>query len=895
MANFDIFVGRDLQLSRIKDIVEDPKPSTRMIVVDGVGGVGKTFLLQKLAREYEENPGYAVDYYDLAIHPPGNVREATHLAETLGWENFPKFSEKINDLASGIDITDVDLFDKEIEAIHVGIAELAHFLGDRKLLRLVDTLEASLPARSGEREFYQLASWLPNAVFIMAGRNAKSFLPAFQQSFGKDHVTYIELKGFSLNESKEFFRQIDDGSLINPKMRSKLHFLTDGSPILLSLATEWLQHDIPLPEMTKYSKKDLKSLPEIQLSSLKEDFRFELVDRVRRLRTPIDEAILYMAQITKRFNAQILSILLNVPLGEAQQHLVQISELSFVRYNPTQATRECRLHDEMRNLVIRYAWPTVDASGEMRQKITRQVIDDYYLPRIRRLFEESIVQPPPDKKIVHRVFIGENEWEQWRLEAECLHYYLKLSLDDGRAYFNERYSIARRNRHLLRIQFLIDELKASGSIEMLDFISIRNAEQCRLLGDEPQAQVICEQLLQKPDLTEENRVSVYNILGQIFTYRNIQKAEEHFRAALELAQKRQDKKTMGVLYNNLGQLYRNASQLDDAIRNYQAAIACSRVTNDLAIEASATNNLAFVYRLQSNLAEAESHCDLAMTYRKKLGLERDLAYSYLTKAEIARDNSDLESAEYYTKLALRTLDKIDDRRGQIMVYRFLANIERHRSNFEQSEAFLNKGIALAREIGDEMSLARLYHVYGQQQRRYALSTLKDYDQAETKAQVEQILSNALEHLKTSQVFAEKYGDQRLLSHNKLEMALILSLSRKDDDELHRLLEDAWHDGERLKDEVLKGHVMEVKGDLHLKEQRYSQAADQFGEAAMLMEKYPSRETNHFFDKMRERIMDIQLSEDGRLSLAKGMLEHLPQMTVNQKMRSLQSLCRRILE
>ena len=52
-------------------------------------------------------------------------------------------------------------------------------------------------------------------------------------------------------------------------------------------------------------------------------------------------------------------------------------------------------------------------------------------------------------------------------------------------------------------------------------------------------------------------------------------------------------------------------------------------------------------------------------FASDLAHERDLSFSYLTKAEIDLEKGDLESAEHYTKLALQVFDKLNDARVKL--------------------------------------------------------------------------------------------------------------------------------------------------------------------------------------------------------------------------------------
>ena len=80
------------------------------------------------------------------------------------------------------------------------------------------------------------------------------------------------LENFDRVESTGFFNIVDTEGLITPSTRAKLHFLTDGRPILLSLSAEWLSRQVPLPEIGEQSLEELSSLPETELDDLHEQF-----------------------------------------------------------------------------------------------------------------------------------------------------------------------------------------------------------------------------------------------------------------------------------------------------------------------------------------------------------------------------------------------------------------------------------------------------------------------------------------------------------------------------------------------------------------------------------------------------------------------------------------------
>jgi tetratricopeptide (TPR) repeat protein len=896
MAKFDVFVGREEELALI-DEWANKWDTMHLIAVQGDGGVGKTWLLLDVLRRYGQRDEFAVVYFDTAEHPYSPQYETMFLAEQLGLGNFSQLLAKVEELSHDYyDLPILEAQAREREILQTGVQEINQILRGRRLIFLSDTLEAwgSEVGREGNEYVRQFS----NALIISAGRNVREDVwPQFERDLGSEKTTCIELDNFDQLESAEFFETVDKEDSIPSDMRDKLHLLTNGRPVLLSLAVEWLSRDVPLPEIAQQSLEDLKALPEEAWCDLLEQFEFELVDRVRGLKGSLDRAVLYMAHISRRSDVHLLSVLLDTQSDQldAEELMRQLTELSFVRYNP--ATGNCTLHDEMKNLINEHAWPYVDPTGDVRRKLARKTITNYYEPRIGELAQQTRarLEFSVPKGPVRRATIGGAEWEQWRLEAECLHYHLMISEQEGSAYFDDRFAEAQRNNHLIRMQFLLSEMEVAGHTDIRDTIELRRAETLRLGGAAKQASTICRSMLAKEDLSSDNRISAHNLLGVIAAATDPEQAGQEYEAALQLAREKGQTKTIGELHNNLGQLYQLTSHLDRAIEHYQRAIEVSKQVDNQPLVASATNNMAYVYRLKGDLAQANVLCRVALAQRKRLGLERDLAYSYLTKGEIDRDRGDLESAERYTKLALRSFDKVSEARGQIMAYQSLANIRRHMERHEEAGNYLERGIALAEQIRDEPLLASLLNVYGRQQRDRAVYLQEIGDDYTHKA-IAAFFQSAEEYLERSLDLASQYGDEWLITRSQFELALAYFLnSSRPDDEIADLLDQIEENTIRLDDRLLQGYIEETRGEIAQRQEDYVTAARYYGLAAQLIAQRRGREPDRFFDRLGTRLLDTRLSPESARTLARGILDVIREPAeTSESLQSLQMLCRQVL-
>jgi len=886
MAKFDVFAGRRNELDQIRELVKG-EGTTRLILIEGEGGAGKTFLLRKFETELREQSHYLVDYYDLAELPPGNLREAMHIVDSLGRDNFPQFMEHLRQLSRRSEEAVADLT-PEPELLEIGFKELYELNKSKRFIRITDTLESAVPTREGEQEFFAYARGLPNALFISAGRDLEPFLPGFIAGFGEENITRIHLEPFDQIESEEFFAQVDSADLISADLRTKLHFLTSGRPVLLSLAVEWLRKEVPLPEIADRPIDELQALSGEDLEDLRQLFEFQLVGQVRSLKSPQDKALLYMAAVNRRTNLRILEVLLGISRDDAAILLRNLAELPFVKYNP--ATMNCVLHDEMHRLIHRHVWSHFDFTGEIRKKLLRDIIDRYYEPMIAQLAKQvQILTSDPSTEAIQE--IERLEWEQWYLEAESLYYHLQLGETIGRQYYEARHQEARRNRQFMRIIFLLGELERAGISDSTSALSLRRAEAKRYLGQYHEASEICLAIVNNPQTAVRNCFEAYVLLAQMTN--NPEKAEAFYLEALNQAKKVGDNRLQGIVYNNLGQLSRRRNQLRVAIDYYEQAIDFGKQAGNLALVASAMNNAAYIYQIMGDLSKAESYGSLALSLRKREGVDRELAYSYITLGDIDRNKGDMASANHHLKQGLTLFRILGDVRGQALSCQALANVHRHMGEYKLSEAYLKQALDLVTSGEQSDIRTKLYNNFARLHRSQALEYLEQPDKLN---EMRQLLQSAEQYAQLSLDGALKNHDDWLIARNELELALIYILTGdRLDAQIHELLERAWERAAALNNQTLMGYAHEQWGQLALRQKDYAKAAEHFGRSAVLTAEWPGRDQGRFFDRLRDIILDVRLPQDASRILATGILKIIEAAPSSPPLKSLRELCSSTLD
>jgi Flp pilus assembly protein TadD len=905
-----VFVGRSRQLAVIREWIQ--RPNGGLVLITGAGGIGKSSLLQKVHEEYSIDNRFVVDYFDLSEQPLTMINQAVHLVDSLGKENFPEFNRKLSELNKVSE--DVFPEDPEKEAMETWIEEAKSYvrLNKKRLVRIMDTYEIvsrySLYGADWVGEVNKKLRDIPGTIFIIAGRDLlgdqdflKEINPEFVRLFGEENILRIPLEGLDEAEMNEFFMECDSQRSIPHEMRRKLQLLTRGRPVLLSLAVQWLHNNIPLPIMVEKSYSELDHLIKRDDSrkALLDDFEFELVSKVREFQSPFDTAILYMAHIDRRMDSKLLSMLLNIDEGKSEEYLKALMEYSFIKVYIGSAPLKITLHDEMRELVNKHAWRYVDIRGEKRKELTEKVIEQYYQPQIAALNTQNQVkfQKTP-KSLAQQWDADVRDQERWRLEAEVVYYYSKLSEADAFSVFDRAFYDKEVSN--VRDEFLLDELKRAGLNK--DKIALREADSLRRRGRVEEARDICQAMIAKDGLDAADLIHAFTALGSMEIDRNPGNAEKSFERALKLAADAEDFRVQVIVHNNMGQLFRKTGQFSKAAQQYEQALELARIYENEYVS-SIRNNLAWMYCLNGDLERANTMCSLAIVEHRKRNQERRLAFAYLTMANICRYRGDVQNAKKYAKHAQKLFNKPEDYDGSAEVCRTLANISRHYFDFEDALQYINRGTLLVQNQNKNsyLLLASLYQLYGRTYRHYAeyLQEGTDGDEGGQESKVPSLYRDAIAALTVSIRFAQRAGNRWEVARSQIEIVLINLLRQTtfNEAEMNDYLEQVWKAAMALDDELLKCYVCENRAKIELRNARYAEAGYELGEAAYHLVKRDGYEATNAYTRLQTFLLNSAFDDKTRCIIVKGMRDQIQSQDYQSypRLLTLIDLCGRILE
>jgi tetratricopeptide (TPR) repeat protein len=623
---FPRFIGRAGQIRHIQSLLDSKE--THVLLISGGGGIGKSHLLGELCRRLGAGElgirssvrhTQVINLDDTALRVPLTLKQ--RIAEQIAPAAFKVFSDlRVAHIRAQIEqqpLAQARRIRQEADEAFLHAFNRLAPSGYRMLV-LLDTVESVVGTGMWDHFRQDVFPRLQNTLVVLAGRDLEQVVqPQLEWELRSNEnsvvaaVELMSLPPFAPTETDVYLEAPEIGLRLGPEFQRKLHLLTDGHPILIALAVEWLRRGLILPEFIDESVADLQTLKSGERAGeLDGRFRQALVQTTLKLQEPRDKVFLVMAYAHRRMDTDLLARLVGQPIpGSLVEELLG---LPFVKSKPDGSFV---LHDEMQRLLAKYAWPQYDKFGLEKQRLNRIILDYYdetitklksQMERARRILAAATREAGPrletDQIVGSFNFLAENEADLWTLGAERLSYALRADLDEGISYFISEFDAATdayiSYRELLweEIQPRVEELQGVRRYE----VELRGARHLRnkgLFGEACDAASRLMDLVQG-DSDREIEVQVFwgncllRIPGQL------RKAIEVLGAARELAVQTGNQSREGQAVGTLGLVMRRAGRWDEAREYYRQAVALCQKTGadwDLAL---AFNNLGYVEALR---------------------------------------------------------------------------------------------------------------------------------------------------------------------------------------------------------------------------------------------------------------------------------------------------------
>lgn len=756
------FIGRRDAITHLRKALVTP--TSQVVLLEGVAGIGKTTILEEAARLANRHHTIAlpiVDFYDTQMHSFQGLEQ--FIANAISSDPEGVFKEYWQRRTE----------DPQAELWPEFLVGYRNAVEGKRVLLRFDTVERLEYERDSEAvivdcqiEDTDAPSWkwllqrvgnLPNTTVVLAARpTPNGLLRTRLKEAYETRFLYLAISGFDLSETKAYFCATEFGAQIvaeSPEMMKKIHLLSDGRPILIALALDWLERGILDPHLHLISAAKLYQLKKQasnsqQTSSVRQAWeeikrRFEsaLIEQIRTLETPLDIAVRYAALCRKGCTAALLARLMDVTLPQVRDLVIQLNALSFVKPPRSGSRGMFFLHDEMYDLVEKYIWLPEWPDYTEQARLDRVIID-WYDEQIERLNHQI-------KEVTDWRERGKIRRGQQLLMTERLYYQFDYNPHLGYLAYSRMDEEAISSRELewdtwLRNEALWftsnrawrrgDSSKDPAPALHVNGEYLRSPEvdnNCRrrwinryIAKQEYQKAIdVVQSLLKKApcdSVTSANddpqrllyRGGLLIALATAHAYRGGRGADEaprHAEEGIRLLESIGDQEwlkphLLGVAYLAIGMAYRSQFRWSVAAEYYEQAASYFKQSKEESRIAEVSNNRAYVLARSGRLPEAWTAHRVAMKIRERDGDEYPVGLSLNTAGLIYERESDYLQAFEQSRKALSTFSEIGSSRGMD-----LAKINMGRSLRRRGRALSKSGCdeSVAKNLGEIFEQARL--------------------------------------------------------------------------------------------------------------------------------------------------------------------------------------------
>ncbi len=255
-------------------------------------------------------------------------------------------------------------------------------------------------------------------------------------------------------------------------------------------------------------------------------------------------------------------------------------------------------------------------------------------------------------------------------------------------------------------EFNLDQqAKANGSLAHL----------CRYKGDGAQALTLYRRALFQAEQVNNRRLigTIYNEIGEVYRVQGDNgEAVKYYNLSLEIATALNGEEDLAVVYGNLGIIYKNQGELEQAARAYEKSLQYSLKQGIERLTANQYGNLANVYTLQKHYQQAIEMQQKCLEICLRQGYLPTAANTYGNLGSIHQMLGDYPTALQMYRHALDMMQAIGNEQGKALTYGNLAVVYQQLGDREQALANYDRALEILERIGDKHNTAKYYNNRG---------------------------------------------------------------------------------------------------------------------------------------------------------------------------------------
>ena len=198
-------------------------------------------------------------------------------------------------------------------------------------------------------------------------------------------------------------------------------------------------------------------------------------------------------------------------------------------------------------------------------------------------------------------------------------------------------------------------------------------------------------VIQKEMGDKSGMAGTYMDIGSICADRgDWDKAEEYYKMSLEIEEEIGNEKAVAQIYSNIGVLFEDKEDWNEAGEYHEKALKIYEEIGDRQGIAKEWNNIGSVFKHRGNLDKAEEYYKMSLEIKKEIGDKSGMANTYSNIGWVYANRGNLDKAEEYYKISLEIEEKIGDELGMAKTYMNMGKLRRNQGKYHEAFVFFEK-------------------------------------------------------------------------------------------------------------------------------------------------------------------------------------------------------------
>jgi len=562
-----IFSGRTEQIKLISSKITSEE--SNIILFSGIGGIGKSRILEETYNEYQNKSGYIIskiiDLTDTTLKFEfkilDRIAENFNNSFSLYYKNKETYLKLKNEVVNSIALSDT--------LINVKSNFISDFnkISSKKII-LLDTYDIDATMNLFFDDFlYNIVPKLKNFVLIITGRETQKIKNELSNK--NINVSFDNIGKLTMQESINILKNIK-----NFDLAQKVYYLSQGNPLILGLANLAYEISQGFKDSFIHNIKIDDCNEELDdFAELRDKFEVMLFDVIIELNISDSVHFFEMSLLDKRYNKEIMCYLNDFNSDEADE-IIKNLKYFFVKNHPNEIHL---LHDIFKDKLRHFRWEKMDKSGVEKNKKYAKIIE-YYDDKIIEL--NNLIKQSNHGDEQHLIL--QDRINTFRIEKYYYYFQSDKLVDAAKELVNDIKILINTNQidafdvlHKEIVEVYKSKIYNSINLEIQFDLDYNISNFYWKIGRYKESEKIILELLNK-DKIENNLIKYYQTYSHILLKVNdIKSAKEMINKSNEIAKKINNSNAIIWNYYNMGKILYEEGLYEKSSESY------FKCTNDI--------------------------------------------------------------------------------------------------------------------------------------------------------------------------------------------------------------------------------------------------------------------------------------------------------------------------